>query len=509
MNIFGLTISRKKSDSTPTVVTPFNEDGSTIVTGAAGGYYAQVLELEARIKNENDLIRRYREIALYPDCDSAIDDIVNEAIVAEEDSPVVTLCLDDLKVSDQIKETITEEFDNIIRLLKFNAKGHDYFRSWYIDGRIYFHVVVDEKNIQDGIKELRPIDPRKIRKIKTVKKIRQPTGVETVQDVDEYYLYNDKGITETTMQGVKLPLDAVIYSPSGLVDANTSITLSYLHRSIKIVNQLKMMEDAVVIYRISRAPERRIFYIDVGNLPKIKAEQYVTDIMNKFRNKIVYDASTGEVKGNKNQLSMMEDFWLPRRDSGKSTEITTLPGGQQLSQIGDIEWFQNKLFQSLNVPLSRLKGDTPFSFGKSQEITRDEIKFNKFVQRIRKKFSNIFSDALRVQLILKNIITPDEWDNIEQFIKFNFQRDNYYSSLKENELLNTRIATLQQIDPFVGKYFSIEWVKKHVLEQTDQEIEKIENDLEIDRENELEIAKHQGQVEAIKNQPMMDQQNNE
>lgn len=505
MQIFGLEISRKKDKDLASVVTPLNDDGSTVVsTAGAAGYYAQVLELEGRVKNENDLIRRYREIAQYPDCDSAIEDIINEAIVAEEDKAPVEICLDDVKLSPSIKTKITEEFKNVLALLKFDEKGHDLFRSWYIDGRLYFHILVDETNPKGGIVEMRPIDPRKIRKIKNITKEKNDKGVEVIKNIEEYYLYNDKGITETTVQGVKLPLDSVVYSPSGLVDANTAMTLGYLHKAIKLVNQLKMMEDALVIYRISRAPERRIFYVDVGNLPKIKAEQYVNDLMNKFRNKVVYDASTGEVRDDRKHLSMMEDFWMPRREGGKGTEITTLPGGQTLGQIEDIQFFQNKLYQALNVPMTRLKGDQGFNLGRSSEITRDEIKFNKFVQRIRKKFSNMFLDALRVQLILKGVINPDEWDVIAQFVRFDFMRDNYYAELKENEILQGRLATLQNIDPFVGKYYSIEWVKKNVLQMSDDDIKEIEKQKIQDRKSEIEIADHTGNVQVAQQAPMAD-----
>lgn len=505
MQLFGLEISRKKeAQQQPSIVAPYVDDGATVVSSAAAGYYSQVLELEARIKNENDLIRRYREVAQYADCDSAIEDIVNEAIVAEEDKQVVEVNLDDVKLSAGIKTKISDEFKEVLKLLQFNENGHDIFRSWYIDGRIYFHILVDESNTKKGIVELRPIDPRKVRKIKNVKKEKNDKGVEIVKEIEEYYLYNDKGITETTVQGVKLPLDSVVYVPSGLNDANTGMAIGYLHKAIKLVNQLKMMEDALVIYRISRAPERRIFYVDVGNLPKVKAEQYVNDLMNKFRNKVVYDATTGEVRDDRKHLSMMEDFWMPRREGGKGTEITTLPGGQTLGQIEDIQFFQQKLFQALNVPMSRLKGETGFNLGRSSEITRDEIKFNKFVQRIRRKFSNLFLDALRVQLILKNVINPEDWDEIKGNIRFDFMRDNYFAELKESEILQSRLNALQTIDQFVGKYYSIEWVKKNVLQMSDEEIKEIEKQKEDDRKAELDLATHQGNIQVAQQAPMTD-----
>ena len=502
MQIFGLEINRKKQPTQESVVAPLNDDGATIVTSAAAGYYAQVMELEARIKNENDLIRRYREVAQYADCDTAIDDIVNESIITEEDKVPVIINLDDVKLSVGIKHKINDEFNKILKLLDFQTKGHDIYRSWYTDGRIYFHLLVDETNPKNGIIELRAIDPRKIRKIKNVKKEKNAKGIEVVKDIEEYYLYNDKGITEATIQGIKLPLDAVVYTPSGLVDANTQMTIGYLHKAIKVVNQLKMMEDALVIYRISRAPERRIFYVDVGNLPKIKAEQYVNDIMNKFRNKVVYDATTGEVRDDRKNLSMMEDFWMPRREGGKGTEITTLPGGQTLGQIEDIEYFQDKLYQALNVPMSRLKPETGFNLGRSTEISRDEIKFNKFIQRLRKKFSQLFLDTLRVQLILKGVINAEDWDDLKGDIRFDFVKDNYFSELKENEIIQSRLTALQNIDPFVGKYYSIEWVKKNVLQMTDEDIDEIDTQIAQDRDKELDYAAHQGQLQVAQEAPM-------
>lgn len=477
MQLFGIDLSRtkKKEKENPlSVVPPSSEDGSTIITtaGGAANYYGLVLDMDSIVKNENDLIRRYREVAQYSDCDSAITDIVNEAIVTEDDKSI-ELNLDNLKVSDGIKKKITDEFDQVLRLFDFEEFGPDIFRQWYIDGRVYYQVLIDPANIKNGITELRKIDPRKIRKIKNVKKQRNEKGIDVVTSIDEFYIYNDKGISEQTSQGVKLSLDSVIYCPSGLIDPNSGMTLGHLHKAVKPTNQLKMVEDAVVIYRISRAPERRIFYVDVGNLPKLKAEQYVNEIMNKFRNKIVYDATTGETRNDRKHLSMMEDFWMPRREGGKGTEITTLPGGQTLGQIEDIQYFQNKLFQALNVPLGRLQPTQGFSLGRSTEITREEVKFNKFVTRLRKKFANLITDALRIQLIAKGIIRDDEWFNIKQEIQYDFQKDNYFTELKENEVLMTRLAALQQIDLYVGKYYSIEWVAKNVLQLNDGDIEEI------------------------------------
>jgi hypothetical protein len=487
MQIFGFEIQRKKPQTQQlTVVPPSADDGATLVSSSSTGYYAQVMSLETTIKNENDLIRRYREIAQYPDTDSAIDDITNEAIVADSDEPSVKIVLDDLKVSNSIKLKITSEFQNVMNILKFESKGHDIFRNWYIDGRAYYQILLDEKNPKTGIVELREVDPRKIRKIKNVNKEKNANGVEVVKSVEEYYLYNDKGITEAGTQGVKLPLDSIIYVPSGVMDKNSGMMLSHLHKSIKIVNQLKMMEDALVIYRISRAPERRIFYVDVGNLPKIKAEQYVNDIMNKFRNKIVYDATTGEVRDDRKHMSLMEDFWMPRREGGKGTEITTLPGGQTLGQIEDIEYFQNKLYQSLNVPASRLQKTDGFNLGRSSEITRDEIKFTKFVARIRKKFTTLFLEALKIQLILKGICTIEDWEDFSLDIRFDFVKDNHYSELKDAELMTGRLNILTMIDPFVGKYYSPSYVKKHILRLDDKEIELM--DIENEEHNKSQIA---------------------
>jgi hypothetical protein len=499
MQLFGFEIKRKQGQELPSVVPPSAiETGSTVVnTGVnAGGYYGMVMDLEGTIKNENDLIRRYREVSQYSDCDGAIEDIVNEAIVADEDRRSVELELDELKVSASIKTKIKEEFDNVLRILKFDERAHELFRSWYIDGRLYYQILIDEENIKQGIVELRYIDPRKIRRIKNIKKERNKQGVDVVKEIEEYYLYNDKGITEQTTQGVKLALDSVVYCPSGYVDQNTGMMMSYLHKAIKPVNQLKMIEDSLVIYRISRAPERRIFYIDVGNLPKLKAEQYVTDIMNKFRNKIVYDATTGETRDDRRHLSMMEDFWMPRREGGKGTEITTLPGGQNLGEIQDIEYFQQKLYHALNVPISRLQPQQGFSIGRSQEISRDEVKFNKFIVRLRKKFSVLFSNALRVQLIAKGVIRADEWDEIRPFLKYDYLEDNHFSELKDSEILMQRIQSLQAMDPYVGKYYSQAWVRKNILRLDEDDIEQIEKQIANEQEIQLGQAEKAGMLDG-------------
>jgi hypothetical protein len=498
MQLFGFEITRKKEQALGSVIPPSPADGSTVInTGVnAGGHYGMVMDLEGVVKNENDLIRRYREASQYSDCDMAIEDIINEAIVVDENNKCVAINLDDVEVSESIKKKIREEFNKILHVLKFEDRGHDMFRSWYIDGRLYFHILIDEKNLKAGIQELRYIDPRKIRRIKNVKKEKTPQGVEVIKSVEEYYLYNDKGITESTTQGIKLSIDSVVYVPSGYLDANTGMMMSYLHKAIKPVNQLKMIEDSLVIYRISRAPERRIFYIDVGNLPKIKAEQYVTDIMNKFRNKIVYDATTGEVRDDRKHLSMMEDFWMPRREGGKGTEITTLPGGQNLGDIQDIEYFQNKLFHALNVPIGRLQEQAGFSIGRSTEINRDEIKFHKFVARLRKKFSNLFTDALFVQLVAKNIIRPDEWDELKTEIRYDFVEDNHYAEFKDNEILNARLTTLQLVDPYIGKFYSMDWVRKNILQMNQEEIDEINKQMKNDGDLQMQHAELDGTLAA-------------
>ncbi len=509
MQLFGFEIKRKDDKALPSVVPPSaQETNATVVnTGVnAGGYYGMVMDLEGIIKNENDLIRRYRECAQYSDCDAAIEDIINEAIVTDETHKSVEIKLDDVQVGEPIKKKIKQEFDNICKILKFQDRAHEIFRSWYVDGRLYYQILIDENRVKDGIVELRYIDPRKIRRIKNIRKEKTPQGVEVVKDIEEYYLYNDKGITEQTTHGVKLSLDSVVYVPSGFNDPNTGMSLSYLHKAIKPVNQLKMIEDSLVIYRISRAPERRIFYVDVGNLPKLKAEQYVSDIMNKFRNKIVYDATTGETRDDRRHLSMMEDFWMPRREGGKGTEITTLPGGQNLGEIQDIEYFQNKLYHALNVPVSRMQQQQGFSIGRSQEINRDEIKFNKFVIRLRRKFTVLFNDALRVQLIAKGVIRPEEWDDIGHDIKYDFIEDNHYAEMRDSELIQSRVSLLQLIDPYVGKYYSMQWAKKNILRMDDDDIEEIAEQIGEEQEMALHIATQQGQVQQAMQQPDMDAQ---
>ena len=478
--LFGFKFEKiKDSGSQEKFTEPSSEDGTLEVVG--GGFYGQLLDTDGRERTEMDLVRRYRDIAQQPECDSAIEDIINEGIVANEKDQAVAIELDRLMYPKKIKDRIREEFDTVLELLNFDTKGHDIFRRWYVDGRMYYHKVIDKKNPKKGIQELRYIDPKKIRKVKEIKKkTKAGSSVELVEGVSEYYLYNDKGLHTGTNEGIKIAPDSITYCPSGLIDQNRGHVLSYLHKAIKPVNQLRMIEDALVIYRISRAPERRIFYIDVGNLPKVKAEQYLKDVMNRYRNKLVYDASTGEIRDDRNHMSMLEDFWLPRREGGRGTEITTLPGGSNLGEIDDIQYFKKKLFQSLNVPISRLEAEAGFSLGRSTEITRDELKFTKFVQRLRKRFTPIFTDILKTQLILKGVITLEDWKRISQHIQYDFLQDGHFAELKRAELLEDRINALGSIESYIGTFFSKEWVQKNVLNLSDREIDEMQKQINIE-----------------------------
>lgn len=481
LNLFGFKLKKQTTTDAKRLespVMPSLDDGAVVNTGAVS--YASVLDLDGIIKSENDLIRRYRDAAAYSDVDSAIEDIVNEAIAAEDDEVPVTIILDDVKIGDSIKKKIEEEFDNITTLLKFDSRAHEIFRQWYIDGRIYYNTIIDKDKPNDGIKELRFVDPRKIRKIKNVIRNKSPTGVELATVTDEFYLFNDKGVNEAATAGVKMSLDSIVYVPSGNFDANSGMALSYLHKAVKPTNQLKMLEDAMVIFRITRAPERRIFYVDVGNLPKQKAEQYVSDIMTKFKNKIVYDAATGETRDDRKHMTMLEDFWMPRREGSKGTEITTLPGLQNANNTDDVTYFQTKLFQALNVPLSRNQQGGAFSIGRSSEITRDEIKFAKFVSRLRTKFSQLFYELLRIQLQLKKVVTNDDWDDIRSTIKIRYAKDNHFAEFKNNEIMTQRLALLSQMDPagpYVGKYFSVEWIRANVLLQDKELIATMDKEM--------------------------------
>ena len=475
--LFGYKISKSKEEGGTSFTAPTSDDGAVDIAG--GGFFSSYLNTDGKEKTDLDLIHRYRDIAQQSECDTAIEDIINEGIVANERDISVQIVLDNIPYSSKIKKTITEEFDEVLRLLKFEQKGHDLFRRWYVDGRIYFHKIIDQKSPRKGITEVRYIDATKIRKVRKVEKEKDhKTGVDKIKKVQEFFLYNEKGLGSTgASQGIQIHPDAITYVPSGVIDGNGGRVLSYLHKAIKPVNQLRMVEDSLVIYRISRAPERRIFYIDVGNLPKVKAEQYLKDVMNRYRNKLVYDASTGEIRDDRNHMSMLEDFWLPRREGGRGTEITTLPGGQNLGEIDDIVYFQRKLFRSLNVPISRLEAESQFTLGRSTEITRDELKFTKFVQRIRKKFVPLFTDILKTQLLLKGIISPDDWPNIQEHIQYDFLADGHFAELKEAELLNDRINTLNQVEAYVGTFFSKQWVQKNVLRLTDLEIEEMQKQI--------------------------------
>ena len=489
--LFGFRIERPKKDegSEPSFTSPTPDDGTIEVAG--GGFFGQILDTDGRQKSDLDLIRRYRDIAQQAECDTAVEDIVNEGIVSNESDQAVQITLDRLPYPEKIKRKIRTEFSEVLRLLHFEQKGHDIFRRWYVDGRIYYHKIIDKKNTRKGITELRWIDPSKIRKVREVDK--QPdskTGVDMVRKFEDYYIYNERGNANNiglgeVGQGLKIAADAISYVPSGLIDGNSGRVLSYLHKAIKPVNQLRMIEDALVIYRISRAPERRIFYIDVGNLPKINAAQYLKDVMNRYRNKLVYDATTGEIRDDRNHMSMLEDFWLPRREGGRGTEITTLPGGSNLGEIDDITYFQRKLYRSLNVPISRLEAEQAFSLGRATEITRDELKFTKFVQRIRKKFVPLFTDILKTQLLLKGVIAPDDWADMQEHIQYDFLQDGHFAELKDAELLNDRIQTLDSIQSYIGTFFSKEYVLKKVLRMNDAEIDEMES--QIKRETDADV----------------------
>ena len=487
--LFGFTINRVKKDTGGEQVftTPTPDDGAIDIAG--GGFFGQILDTDGREKTELDLIRRYRDIAQQPECDSAIEDIVNEAISYDEVSLPVSLRTDRMPYPEKIKRAIRKEFEEVLSLLDFEEKGQDIMRRWYVDGRIFYHKVIDSKNPRRGIVDLRYIDPTKIKKARQVKKDKDTkTGVDMIKKIDEYYIYNEKGLFSAgyggANQGLKIAADAIAYCPSGIIDQNGGKVLSYLHKAIKPVNQLRMIEDALVIYRISRAPERRIFYIDVGNLPKIKAEQYLKDVMNRYRNKLVYDASTGEIRDDRNHMSMLEDFWLPRREGGRGTEIDTLSGGANLGEIEDIEYFRQKLYRSLNVPISRLEAENNFSLGRTTEITRDELKFTKFIQKIRKKFTHLFSDILKTQLVLKGIVSLEDWDVMKEHIQYDFLKDGHFAELKEAELLRDRIDALDSIQSYIGTFFSKEYVLRNVLRMNDSQIDDMRD--QIAREIEMD-----------------------
>ena len=484
MEMFGFEINRKgnKPVELPSFVPDTDEDGVGVIN--SGGLQGQYVDIDGdSAKNEVDLILKYRDIAAHPECDAAIEDIVNEAIVGDNRSAPIEIIMDELKASDKVKSAIKTEFENVISLLHFNAYSHDIFRKWYIDGRLPYHVIIDQANPKKGIKELRYIDPTKLRKIKEIETEKDPkTGANIIKKSEEYFLFQDSNMAGNG-QGLKIHPDSIAYVTSGMLDPSRKRILSHLQKAIKPVNQLRMMEDSLVIYRISRAPERRIFYIDVGNLPKGKAEEYLKNIMGQYRNKLVYDASTGDIKDDRKHMSMLEDFFLPRREGGRGTEISTLPGGENLGQIDDIIYFQKKLYKSLNVPANRLEQESGFNLGRSTEISRDEVKFKKFLDRLRKRFSDLFLQLLKTQCLLKGIVTTDDWKSFKEDIAFDFIEDNYFAELKEAEILRERFEMLGQMDEYVGKYVSNEWIRKTVLRQSDDEIAEIKKQIAAERKS--------------------------
>ena len=490
IKLFGFTLGSKdivqvQPPEQPSFTLPTDamDDGAVNIT--SNPYYGTYVDLEGAVRNELELITRYREMANHPELEMAIDDIVNESITHDVSGRTVDIVLDKLRQPDAVKKKIAEEFENILRLLNFGNLADDLFKRWYIDGRIYYHVVVDESKPKEGIQELRYIDPRKIRKVRELVKDRDPkTGANIIKSIAEYYVFSDKGTTTQTYSanvnaGLRIATDSIINVNSGLMDAKNTFVISYIHKAIKPLNQLRMIEDAVVIYRISRAPERRVFYIDVGNLPKGKAEQYLRDVMIKYKNKVVYDASTGEIRDDRKHMSMLEDFWLPRREGGKGTEITTLPAGQNLGELEDVKYFRQKLLQSLNVPISRLEPQQGgmIGIGRTTEVTRDEVKFTKFIIRLRNKFSQIFDNALATQLALKGICSREEWDQFKEDVYYDYKKDNNFTELRDAELLQSRIQTLTTVDPYVGRYYSAEWVRRNILQQTKDEIEEIDKQI--------------------------------
>ena len=494
---FSLEDNEPLSPGAVSPIPPNNEDG--VDHYMSSGFFGQYVDLEGVYRTEFELIKRYREMALHPEADSAIEDIVNEAIVSDSNDSPVEIELSNLNASDGIKTKIRKEFKYILDLLDFDKKAHEIYRNWYVDGRLYYHKIIDLKNPHEGIQELRYIDAMKMRYIRKQKKNKEdrlsqaqrltnansnPMDYE-FPEIEEYFMYNPKSVYPTgnpqmtgASQGIKIAKDAITYCSSGLVDRNKGNTLSYLHKAIKSLNQLRMIEDSLVIYRLSRAPERRIFYIDVGNLPKQKAEQYLREVMSRYRNKLVYNADTGEIRDDKKFMSMLEDFWLPRREGGRGTEISTLPGGQNLGELEDVKYFQKKLYRALNVPESRLESDSSFNLGRSAEITRDEVKFQKFIVRLRKRFSDLFNDLLKTQLVLKGVCTLEEWDDMKEHIQYDYVADNYFSELKAQEILTERMALLQQMDPYAGKYFSLEYLRRQILRQTEMEFNEIDKQMD-------------------------------
>ena len=511
IELFGFRIGRdndvaeKQAVQIPSFAPPPNLDGAMEV--APGGAYGTYVDLEGTAKNEAELVTRYREMSMYPECESAVDDVVNEAIISNEHDDPVSLNLDKLEQPDSIKKRIEEEFNEILTLLDFNSMAYEIFRRWYIDGRLFYHIMIDTAQPRKGIQELRYIDPRRIRKIRQPIKRTPVVGQNSkliAPPYEEYYLFNPAGLSSGTLtQGVKISKDAICYVHSGLLDARNRMVLSHLHKAIKPLNQLRMLEDAVVIYRLARAPERRIFYIDVGNLPKAKAEQYVRDMMVRHKNRLVYDANNGEIKDARKFMTMLEDYWLPRREGGRGTEITTLPGGENLGQMDDVDYFRKKLYKSLSVPISRLEPDGQFSLGRSGEITRDEVKYAKFVERLRDRFTHLFDYLLEIQLLLKGVMTREEWKDMKKDIKYDFQRDNYYAEIKEQDMMNNRLAVLGVVDAYAGKYYSVEWIRKNVLRQTEDEMKEM--DKQMAAEGEVQAAADEEQMQGQMQQQQMQQ----
>jgi hypothetical protein len=487
VQLFGFEISKKgeekQQETIKSFAPPVQEDGAMEV--AAGGSYGTYVDLEGSAKSEGELVTRYREMAMQPECDTAVEDIVNEAIVVTSSAPV-NIVLDDIDQPKALKDRIREEFSNVCKLLEFNAVAYDIFRQWYIDGRLYYHIMIDEKKPRDGIKELRKIDPRKIKKVREkMSELDRRTNTKIEKGYQEYYIYHPRGITaQSNQSAVKISKDSICHVTSGLLDSNNKMVLGYLHKAIKPLNQLRTLEDATVIYRLSRAPERRIFYIDVGNLPKMKAEQYLADMMAKHKNKLVYDASSGEVRDDRKFMTMMEDFWLPRREGGRGTEITTLPGGQNLGEMDDVDYFRRKLYKSLNVPITRMESEGQFNLGRSSEVTRDELKFTRFIERLRARFTHLFDNLLEIQLVLKGVINRKQWKELREDLYYDFPHDNYFTELKNAEVLTERLRLLTEMDEYIGKFYSVNWVRKNILQMSEEEIRDMDKQIKKEESDE-------------------------
>ena len=487
VQLFGFNISKqgeeKEQQNVKSFVPPVHDDGAMEV--ASGGVYGTYVDLEGNSKSEAELVTRYREMAMQPECDNALEDIVNEAIVVNNQSPL-NIVLDDIDEGKALKDRIREEFYNVLKLLDFNNLAYDIFRQWYIDGRLYYHIMIDEKKPRDGIKELRKIDPRKIKKIREkVSELDKRTNMKIEKGYQEYYIYHPKGITSQSNQtAIKISKDSICHITSGMIDPANKMVLGYLHKAIKPLNQLRTLEDATVIYRLSRAPERRIFYIDVGNLPKMKAEQYLADMMAKHKNKLVYDASSGEIRDDRKFMTMMEDFWLPRREGGRGTEITTLPGGQNLGEMDDVDYFRRKLYKSLNVPITRMESETQFNLGRTSEVTRDELKFTRFIERLRARFTHLFDNLLEIQLVLKGVINRKQWKELREDLYYDFPQDNYFTELKSAEILTERLRLMSEVEQYIGKFYSLDWVRKNVLQMSEEEIRDMDKQIKKEESDE-------------------------